>query len=379
MLIIEDGGAALKAAAEKDLSIRVTGKYSGLYETMKNNINNLLDALDESLEQVTGSAEQVTAASDEINRGSQALAQSASEQASSLEQISSNLHAMNKMAKQNAANAKDCQLLAANAQNITFEGVEHMKKMSTSIDKIKESSYSTAKIIKTIDEIAFQTNLLSLNAAVEAARAGDAGRGFAVVAEEVRNLALKSAEAAKNTARLIEESVNNSNEGVNINKEVTRSLESINLQVNKLSDFMAGISNSSEQQSVGIEQINIGITQMNQLTQQNAAFSEECASSAEELSAQARQMKGMVSSFVLTSDAAARKAHASEPGHGHDKKLSGAGAVQNAAPYERNEAPKLSTRSYTHGRDTRGRLAENVLPQNVIPFDEDEKTVLKEF
>ncbi len=381
MLIIEDGGAVLKAAAGKNLSVRVTADYNGIYNTMKDNINNLLDTLDDSLVQVSLSAEQVTSAADEISRGSQSLAQSASEQASSLEEISSSLHQMNKMAKQNASNAKDCQVLAANAQSITYEGVEHMKKMSTSIEKIKDSSNSTAKIIKTIDEIAFQTNLLSLNAAVEAARAGDAGRGFAVVAEEVRNLALKSAEAAKNTAKLIEESVNNSNEGVNINKEVTKSLEAINFQVNKVSEFIAGISNSSEQQSVGIEQINIGIAQMNQLTQQNAAFSEESASSSEELSAQAQQMRSMVSAFLLTNELSSYdKEHRSGGHETNFEKRSFKTNFFNKKSYnskEAAEARKNLQNSMNH-ENAQNHKHEKVLPQNLIPFDEDEKN-LREF
>ncbi|HBC74037.1 MAG TPA: hypothetical protein DC017_04075 [Candidatus Wallbacteria bacterium] len=374
-LIIEDGGGALKAAAEKDLSIRVTGEYRGIFDTMKHNINNLLDTLDNSLEHVACSAEQVTAAADEISHGSHSLAQSASEQASSLEEISGSLNEMNAMAKQNASNAKDCQLLAEKAKSLSNAGFEKMKKMSTSIEKIKDSSNSTAKIIKTIDEIAFQTNLLSLNAAVEAARAGDAGRGFAVVAEEVRNLALKSAEAAKNTAKLIEESVNNSNEGVNINTEVTLSLESINFQVNKVSEFIAGISNSSEQQSVGIEQINIGITQMNQLTQQNAAFSEQSASSAQELSSQAQQMKAMVSSFLLTSEAALRaREHKSAGAHPHhDPKASHAG--NKAGHGQEYDADRKNAQKFTAGRLVSNSKHDKRLPHNVIPFEEDEKNL----
>jgi methyl-accepting chemotaxis protein len=175
-----------------------------------------------------------------------------------------------------------------------------MKRLADAIDRIKSSSDKTAKIVKTIDEIAFQTNLLALNAAVEAARAGDAGKGFAVVAEEVRSLAMRSAEAAKSTADLIEESVKNAEGGVAINQEVMKNLVEINDQVKKVSDVMAEIAASSEQQSRGVDQVNTAVEQVNQVTQQTASNAEESASAAEELASQAEDMRGVVSSFSLT-------------------------------------------------------------------------------
>jgi methyl-accepting chemotaxis protein len=182
-------------------------------------------------------------------------------------------------------------------------GVDSMSRLSDAIGRIKSSSDSTARIIRTIDEIAFQTNLLALNAAVEAARAGDAGRGFAVVAEEVRNLALRSAEAAGNTATLIEQSVKNSESGVALNREVLKNLSDINEQVQRVGSVMAEIAAASEQQNQGVTQVNNVMHQMNTITQQIAANAEESAVGAEELSGQADELKNMLFSFRLSSGA----------------------------------------------------------------------------
>jgi methyl-accepting chemotaxis protein len=169
-----------------------------------------------------------------------------------------------------------------------------MGRMSTAIEDIKKSSDETAKIIKTIDEIAFQTNLLALNAAVEAARAGEAGKGFAVVAEEVRNLAQRSAEAARNTADMIEGSVKNADNGVTISGEVATLLDEIAGNNGKVNDLVGEIAAASNEQAQGIDQINTAVGQMDQVTQSNAANAEESASASEELSAQAEALSGMV-------------------------------------------------------------------------------------
>lgn len=175
------------------------------------------------------------------------------------------------------------------------EGFNH-----PAIDRIKASSDETAKIVRTIDEIAFQTNLLALNAAVEAARAGDAGKGFAVVAEEVRNLAMRSAEAAKSTAQLIEESVANADGGVALNMEVLSNLKAIQEQVIQVSDVMEEISSGADHQSRGVEQITTAVEQMNQVTQQTAANAEEGSSASDELTAQAQELRRLVNGYQIT-------------------------------------------------------------------------------
>ncbi|MGV8121504.1 MAG: methyl-accepting chemotaxis protein [Candidatus Xenobiia bacterium LiM19] len=298
---IKEATAVLEKVAERDLTARVKSSYKGDHTKIKDAINTAVENLDGSLQQVNIASDQVASASAQIGTGSQALAQGASEQASSLEEISSSLQEMASMTKQNTGNAIEAKCMTENTKQSTMRGVESMNRLSEAINAIKSSSDQTAKIVKTIDEIAFQTNLLALNAAVEAARAGEAGKGFAVVAEEVRNLAMRSAEAAKNTANLIEESAKNADNGVAFNQEVLKNLNEINSEVNKVSEMMAEIAAGSEQQSTGIDQINTAVEQMNQLTQHNAANSEESASAAQELGSQAQEMRQMVETFMLSS------------------------------------------------------------------------------
>ena len=299
-LIIDDGGRVLQSAAEKDMSHRLRGEYKGEFARMKDNINSVMQSLDDALRHVSESVHQVSNASGEISQGSQSLAEGSNEQASSLEEVSSSLEEMSSMTKQNADNSNQAKLLVGEAGAAVNEADEAMKRMAAAITEIKTSSDNTAKILKTIDEIAFQTNLLALNAAVEAARAGEAGKGFAVVAEEVRNLAMRSAEASKNTAAMIEESVRNSENGVKITEDVARALDKTVDRAGKVSDLIAEIAAASNEQALGIEQVNTAVAQMNQVTQRNAANSEESASAAEELSAQASELSNMVAAFKLS-------------------------------------------------------------------------------
>lgn len=297
---INEATVVMEKMADQDLRPRITGDYPGDHAKIKSALNKALENLDRTLHQISTGADQVNMAADQISQSSQMLAQGASEQASSLEEVSSNLQEMASMTKQNAKNAQTAQGISEDASKSASNGMNSMKRLSLVIEKIKGSADETAKIVKTIDDIAFQTNLLALNAAVEAARAGEAGKGFAVVAEEVRNLAMRSAEAAKDTAKLIEESVKNAENGVVVNQEVVMNLEEINEQVNKVNEVMCEISTASTHQTQGIDQINTAIDQMNQLTQANAASSEESASAAQELSSQAKEMNRLIAGFQLS-------------------------------------------------------------------------------
>jgi len=299
-LIISDGGRVLQAAAQKDLSQRLTCEYEGDFATMKDNINTVMQSLDDALRQVSEATGQVSGASHEISSGAQNLAQSSNEQASSLEEVSSSLEEMSSMTKQNAYNSNKAKTLASEAHLTANEGDTAMKRMANAINNIKHSSDNTAKIIKTINDIAFQTNILALNAAVEAARAGEAGKGFAVVANEVRSLAMRSAKAAKDTESMIDESVKSANSGVQITEEVVTSLSKIVDRTAKVGSLITEIAAASSEQSTGIEQVNIAVAQMNKVTQSNAANSEESASAAEELNSQASELAHMVGSFKLS-------------------------------------------------------------------------------
>jgi methyl-accepting chemotaxis protein len=297
---INEAGVVLAQGAEGDLTVRVKGDYKGQLADLKNNINATFESLEGTISQVNASSTQVASASGQIATGSQSLAEAASEQASSLEEISSSLEELSSISKQNADNSGQAKNLSQEASNSAKAGNVAMQEMTNSIGKIKTSSDETAKIIKTIDEIAFQTNLLALNAAVEAARAGEAGKGFAVVAEEVRNLAQRSASAAKNTSDLIQQATDNADEGVKISGEVVKTFAEINQSIGKVNDLIAEISAASLEQSQGIGQINTAVTDMDKLTQSSAANSEESASAAQELSAQVSELKNMISKFKLS-------------------------------------------------------------------------------
>lgn len=245
------------------------------------------------------SAVQVQSASAQIAQSSQAVATGASEQASSLEQTSASLEELASMTRQNADTASSADAMAKEASLAADQGQTAMASMSAAIKEMKSSADQTAKILKTIEEIAFQTNLLALNAAVEAARAGEAGKGFSIVAEEVRNLAQRSAQAAKSTAELIEVSQRNANKSVSASDNVNILLSRIVTSVKKLQQLNADVSVACNEQTKGIEQINTAVGEMDKITQGNAASSEESASASEQLQAQSSELEQLVQQLSL--------------------------------------------------------------------------------
>ncbi len=266
-------------------------------------------------------AEQTLSASQQVSRSSQSLAEGASEQAASLEETSSTLEEISSMTKQNAEHTEQVEQIAEKACAHARKGGEAMERMEDRINAIKDSSNKMAKIIKTIDEIAFQTNLLALNAAVEAARAGDAGRGFAVVAEEVRNLALRSAQAARDTGNLIEESQQRAQQGVQVTSEVKGLLEEILRSVESVNEWVRAVSSASKEQTRGVEQITTAVSQMDQVTQATAANAEENAAASEQLSSQATVLSTTVRALTQlilgakTNAAGQGEALSSRPAH----------------------------------------------------------------
>ena len=312
---------SLAALAEGDLTQEMQGTYQGELEKIKASVNGALANLTQTMTSVRSAVEAVTSGSEEITKGNEDLSQRTSEQASALEETSASMEEMTSTVKQNADNAKQANQLAIAARDTADKGGSVTKKAVDAMGEINKSSKKIADIITVIDEIAFQTNLLALNAAVEAARAGEHGRGFAVVAAEVRNLAQRSATAAKEIKGLINESIQRVNDGSELVNQSGKTLEEIVSSVKRVTDIIAEISAASQEQASGIDQVNKAILSMDETTQQNAALVEETTSAAQSMKEQAKALMQQVEVFKVNQEdghqAPARRA----PAQAHDKPL----------------------------------------------------------
>jgi methyl-accepting chemotaxis protein len=285
--------------AKGDLTVSITKDYEGTFGKLKDDINTTVGKLTEVVGNIKESAGLIKTASAEISMGNTNLSQRTQEQASALEETASSMEQMTSTVKQNADNAKQANQLVTGARSQAQEGGEVVTKAISAMEAISGSSKKIADIISVIDEIAFQTNLLALNAAVEAARAGEQGRGFAVVATEVRNLAQRSATAAKEIKDLINDSVEKVDTGSKLVDSSGKVLSEIVNSVKKISDIVAEIAAASQEQASGIEQVNKAVMQMDEMTQQNAALVEEAAAASKSMEEQAVNLADQIMFFQL--------------------------------------------------------------------------------
>ena len=319
-------------------------------------IRGITRAIGKVIEGLGEGSEQVAAASSQVSTASQSLAEGASEQAASIEETSSSLEEMSSMTKQNADNANQANNLMKEANQVVGDANDSMTELTNSMDEISKASQETQKIVKTIDEVAFQTNLLALNAAVEAARAGEAGAGFAVVADEVRNLAIRAADAAKNTADLIEGTVKKVNEGSELVIRTNEAFTQVAESSSKVGELVGEIAAASNEQAQGIGQVNTAVAELDKVVQQNAANAEESASASEEMNAQAEQMKGFVNDLVALVGGQAKNGKSVLRAGGKVPEVSTGKAL--AAPVKKEVV--------VHN-------ARGVNPEQIIPMDEDFK------
>jgi len=291
----------IEQLSKGNLNIENAREFRGDWITISNAINVIIQSLNDVMGDINVAAEQVASGSGQVSAGSQSLAQGSTEQASSVQELTASIAEIADQTKNNAVDANKARELADTVKDHAAKGNAQMSQMQNSMVAINQSSEDISKIIKVIDDIAFQTNILALNAAVEAARAGQHGKGFAVVAEEVRSLAARSADAAKETTALIEGSIDKVQEGTKIADDTAAALDDIVAGIEKVTTLIGNIAVASNEQASGIAQIDTGVEQVAHVVQQNSATAEESAAASEELSGQAELLKQLVDTFKLRS------------------------------------------------------------------------------
>ena len=308
---VQETRRVISGLAEGDLTQNMNGEFGGEFAELRDAVNSTMNKLLSMVNEIGTASGTIASAANEISQGTADLSQRSEEQASSLEETASSMEELTGTVRQNADNAREANQLANSARDEATKGGEVVGQAITAMAEINQSSKKIADIIGVIDEIAFQTNLLALNAAVEAARAGEQGRGFAVVAAEVRNLAQRSASAAKEIKSLINDSVEKVTEGSKLVDQSGATLEEIVGSVKKVSDIIAEIASAGQEQASGIDQINKAVTQMDEMTQQNAALVEEAAASSEAMNDQAAALDELIGFFKVGENA--RRAEAPAP------------------------------------------------------------------
>jgi len=296
---INEISAVLRALSQNDLNQEIKREYVGSFSDIKDAMNSIIDTFNTVIGDMSSAAEQVSSGAKAISESSMTMATGATEQASQVEELNATILTINEGTLNNAESAKNAESLSRSSKQNAAVGDEDMRNMLVSMNGIKESSGRISNIMKIIEEIAFQTNLLALNAAVEAARAGEHGKGFSVVASEVKSLATRSQDSAKETAALIEESMMKVEEGTRIADKTADALKKIVDDAGKIADLITNIANASQEQADAIGQVTQGLAQITNVVQNNSATSEETASASQELSSQAELLNNLVSVFNM--------------------------------------------------------------------------------